>query len=159
VIPGPLPRFFTDRMLGRLTRYPRMAGYDTAEVRGASDREIVERARFEGRRLLTRDRRLAVQVPEAILLTEIEISRQVLELHRLCPGLQWKLRPLRCTLCNGSLARVADSDRDTIMAPERLRRSGEPIWRCRACGQCYWVGSHSARVASDLARWTGEGYP
>lgn len=49
-----------DAMLGRLARLLRAAGEDAAMIDAdADDRAVVARARREGRRLLTRDRRLA----------------------------------------------------------------------------------------------------
>ncbi len=149
-------RFLADEMLGRLARYLRMVGCDTADLRGATDSEVAERARLEGRRLLTRDRRRAARIDGAILLTEVEISRQVQQLHRQCPELRWTPRPARCTLCNGVLNPVALSEREALAAPERLRRSDQPIWRCPNCGHIYWIGSHLDRLAADLARWIGE---
>ncbi|MHB1434966.1 MAG: Mut7-C RNAse domain-containing protein [Thermoplasmata archaeon] len=146
-----------DEMLGRLARYLRRVGYDTAYARGATDAEIARRAATESRRLLTRDRRLAARVPGAILLTEVGIAGQVRELHRLCPDLQWELRPLRCTVCNEPIVRVVASAVDPTRLPERIRRSGQPVWNCPACQRCYWAGSHGDRLAADLGRWIGEG--
>ncbi len=143
-------------MLGRLARYLRMLGYDTAYARGSTDPEIAGRAAAESRCLLTRDRPLAARVPGAILLTEVRIFDQVKELHRLCPRLRWELRPLRCTVCNAALVRIAADAGTRPPLPERVRRSGQPIWGCSACPRVYWSGSHGARLAADLERWLGE---
>ena len=53
-------RFITDRMLGKLSTWLRILGYDTVyaadlEVKGDEDRFIVTLAEREGRILLTRD--------------------------------------------------------------------------------------------------------
>src|SRR5437764_15057315 len=54
------PSFLCDEMLGRLARYLRAAGYDTALASGgAADREVVALARREHRCLLTCDRGIA----------------------------------------------------------------------------------------------------
>src|SRR5207245_5307383 len=53
------PRFVADVMLGRLARWLRALGYDTAYVRDASDRQLLGLALREDRRLLTRDVALA----------------------------------------------------------------------------------------------------
>src|SRR5580658_184832 len=61
-------RWWADEMLGRLARYLRMVGLDTAYVPGLTDDEVVRRAGAEGRTLLTRDRQLARRVPGAFLV-------------------------------------------------------------------------------------------
>jgi uncharacterized protein with PIN domain len=52
------PRFVADAMLGRLARWLRLLGFDTAWVQDVSDGELVRRAIEEGRVILTRDRAL-----------------------------------------------------------------------------------------------------
>ena len=51
--------FIADAMLGRLARWLRMLGYDTAYEKAISDQALIERALAEGRWVLTRDRYLA----------------------------------------------------------------------------------------------------
>ena len=46
-------------MLGKLAKWLRLAGYDAAYWRDGSDDELIERARAEGRLIVTRDRQLA----------------------------------------------------------------------------------------------------
>ena len=50
--------FFADAMLGRLARWLRMLGYDTAYEKVISDGSLISRAVTEQRWLLTRDRYL-----------------------------------------------------------------------------------------------------
>ena len=52
------PRFVADAMLGRLARWLRTLGYDTACDDAIPDAELVRRAFEEGRHILTGDRRL-----------------------------------------------------------------------------------------------------
>ena len=54
-----LPPLLADAMLGRLSRWLRLLGYDTLYASSMSDHQIVARARAEGRVVLTRDRDLA----------------------------------------------------------------------------------------------------
>jgi uncharacterized protein len=51
----PSPTFFADAMLGRLARWLRMLGYDTAYEKVISDESLVARVLTEQRWLLTRD--------------------------------------------------------------------------------------------------------
>ena len=50
--------FFADVMLGKLARWLRMLGYDTAYERKIDDADVVGRVLREDRWLLTRDRHL-----------------------------------------------------------------------------------------------------
>src|SRR5689334_23241181 len=52
-------RLLCDRMLGKLARMLRMIGHDAEYVREGDPLEIAQRARDEGRVLLTRDTKLA----------------------------------------------------------------------------------------------------
>src|SRR4030066_1602382 len=54
----PPPMFFADAMLGRLARWLRMLGYDTAYEKVISDEWLIARVLEEQRWLLTRDRYL-----------------------------------------------------------------------------------------------------
>ena len=57
-VPGE-PRLIADCMLGRLARWLRILGLDTAYDRAIPDDALIRRCRQEGRALLTRDRALA----------------------------------------------------------------------------------------------------
>ena len=52
------PAFFADAMLGRLARWLRMLGYDTAYEKVISDESLIAGVLTEHRWLLTRDRYL-----------------------------------------------------------------------------------------------------
>ena len=52
------PRFLADAMLGRLARWLRLLGFDTAYAERLADGELVRRAIEEERWILTRDRSL-----------------------------------------------------------------------------------------------------
>lgn len=57
----PVLCFIADAMLGRLARWLRILGYDTAYEKMITDERLVERAVREDRWLLTRDRNLALR--------------------------------------------------------------------------------------------------
>lgn len=58
---GAPPRLLADGMLGKLAKWLRLLGYDTAYENDAPDHELARRARAEGRILLTRDRELSAR--------------------------------------------------------------------------------------------------
>ena len=142
-------------MLGRLARYLRMLGFDTAYAKGDSDDAIAARAAAEGRRLLTRDRRLAQRVPGAVLLTSPFLPEQLRQVHAAVPSDPFQVVMQRCTLCNGSLrppaevARDADPAAPSVGAPVPAR----PIYTCAVCGHRYWEGSHTEAVRTFVSQW------
>lgn len=141
-------------MLGRLARYLRFVGYDTAYVRGISDDELIRRARAEGRRIVTRDRQLSVRAPGSVLLRSPAISGQWAELRAAVSDLAAEVRFVRCTECNGELRAepgdpLGDRSSPTYAARNRCR--------CTECGHVYWEGSHTAAIRQRLARWTEAG--
>ncbi|MEM3022817.1 MAG: DUF5615 family PIN-like protein, partial [Candidatus Bathyarchaeia archaeon] len=80
-------KFITDGMLGRLSRWLRIIGYDVEYVRNAADEELLKRAEEEGRTVLTRDRSLYAMAKRrgvgAILLEEKDLFGQLARLIRL----------------------------------------------------------------------------
>jgi uncharacterized protein len=151
------PRWLVDEMLGRLTRYLRFLGYDTEYVRGLTDDQIVDRARVEQRRVVTRDRLLSGRIPGSVLLTRTDIAGQMRELKAAFPELRHDVRFDRCSVCNGGLAlvrtipaRVADSSE----LPANVREGQVPLYECAECGHFYWEGSHTASVRARMSRWS-----
>ena len=139
-----------DAMLGKLAVYLRMCGYDAAYVgdRGVDEEgAMVDRTRWEGRVLLSRDRTRVRAVPAAVLLTEREVDDQLAELRAAGFELQLADPPTRCGRCNGALEAVPPAAERPDYAPA----AGEAAcWRCPACGQHFWKGSHWDRVGAVL---------
>ncbi len=150
------PRWLVDEMLGRLARYLRFVGGDVVYLQGLADEKVRDRARAEGRVLVTRDRELARRVPHAVLLTSPLLGEQWAELRRQHPEIPTDLRFERCTLCNGALRALPPSAPDP---PDRRGRPlrhapGVPRYGCEACGHVYWEGTHTAKIRAQLAAWS-----
>jgi uncharacterized protein len=124
-------------------------------VRGADDRTIAERARAEGRILITRDRALAARVPNAILVTSPELADQLKAVQRAFPTLRTQVRFERCTECNGLLRSTAPAELTSSTLPASIQRSGVPIYRCGECSHLYWEGSHTAEIRRRMTEWLG----
>lgn len=146
-----MSRLLTDTMLGSLTTYLRMCGYDTVYALDAdleSDEEIRRYAQRESRVVLTRDRELAASTDDAVLLERRDVEAQLEEVVEAGIGLALPETPQRCSTCNGRLEPVAPEDRTPEYAPDPLSTD---VWRCRECGQHFWKGSHWDDVADTLA--------
>lgn len=144
-------RVLLDAMLGTLATYLRMCGYDAAY---ALDREVEdddrlrEIARAEGRTLLTRDRQLAADAGDSVLLASRDVSDQLRELAAAGFDLSMADRPSRCGRCNGRLDAVAATETTPGDVPNA---DEDDVWRCLDCGQYFWEGSHWDDVAETLA--------
>lgn len=153
---GREPRFFADAMLGRLARWLRVIGYDTAYDAAIGDAELVRRSAEEGRTLLTRDRKLPVEwsIGDYLLIeseTPLEQLRQVIRHF----GLEWSGRLfLRCLVCNVPLeGAAAEEVREQV--PPRVAQGRDRFARCPACRRIYWEGSHTERMRRKLERVLG----
>ena len=138
-------------MLGRLVTYLRMCGYDAVyspDEELESDDALHEFARAENRTLLTRDRELAARARDAVLLESRDIEDQLAELDAAGFELELPEEPRRCSNCNGRVEPVAPTETTPEYAPTAAETD---IWRCEACGQHFWKGSHWDDVARRLA--------
>jgi uncharacterized protein with PIN domain len=141
-----------DEMLARLARLLRAAGEDTALAPcGAGDRELLTLAASEGRRILTRDRRLAERAGGlGRWLAADSVMGQADELAHAEP-IDWRTgRYTRCLMDNAPL-RPASAD-ELAGIPESARSGGGPFRRCPVCGRVYWPGSHVRRLDERLDR-------
>jgi len=137
-----MTRFLCDAMLGKLARYLRMCGHDTAYAldQGVeADDAVRALARREDRRLVTRDAALATRTEGAIRLSARDIETQLRELSEAGVHLSLPETPTRCGRCNGGLDRIEPSVSTPDDVPDPAETS---VWRCERCGQHFWKGSH-----------------
>ena len=146
-------------MVGRLARYLRIVGCDTAYARGISDEEILSLARREERILVTRDRALSERAPGAVLLTSPRIEEQWRTVRAAHPEVPCEVSFERCTACNGRLVAYAPAPGDTASGnvPWDRVREGLQLFRCADCAHIYWEGTHTASIRSRLHRWAEVG--
>jgi len=153
----PTGPFLLDAMLGKLATYLRMCGYDAAYALDRdveADGEVLALARAEGRTLLTRDVDLAARADRSLLLTERDPTDRLRELAAAGVPLDLDDRPSRCGRCNGPVELLSDDTETPEYAPDP---SETPQWRCTACGQVFWRGSHWDRVRETLAGLAPDG--
>jgi len=146
------PKLLADGMLGRLAKWLRILGYDTAYDPQLDDHELVRRARAEGRWLLTRDQELAGRSGVRSLLVESEeLLAQIAQVKsRLGPA---KGGPFsRCPVCNAPLVEVSPQEVQGRVPPFVLR-SHSRFRRCPSCDKIYWPGSHWKRIQKRLAQF------
>jgi len=152
----PHNRFLADANLGKLARYLRMAGFDTAYIQGQSDEEIISQMLGEKRALLSRDRKLLMHkvIEYGYLPRSDDPAEQLQEVVRRF-SLADNINPFsRCPHCNGVLQSV--SKKDIIDRLEPLtKKYFDDFSQCPNCGQIYWAGSHRRRLDHRVKKVLG----
>ena len=148
--------FVADAMLGRLARWLRMLGYDTAYEQAITDQALIERALGEGRWVLTRDRYLAKRKLLRGRHTVVRSDYVVDQLRQLVQELKITLAvgsttASRCPACNGMLESITREEAapnvPRFVATQQTRFS-----RCVGCSRIYWPGTHWENFHRQLAR-------
>jgi hypothetical protein len=156
----PVPEgFFADAMLGRLARWLRVLGCDTV-YRSQRKPGDLERAAAEGRVPLTRDRKLAASVEDAVLILPDHVGDQLRLLASMFPIAarpeQWFTR---CLECNSRLEE-ASPEQAREMVPDYIFQTASATFRrCPSCGRLFWPGSHRKRMIESLRAWDIDSRP
>jgi len=152
-------KFISDRMLGRLSRWLRIFGYDTLEIRKQENEDdvLLDLAEKEDRILISRDslliRRAIRKGIRAYLVRSSEIMEQLREM-RLEFLLDLEPEMEICTLCNSIIRKIESFEMDILKTKEyvyleRLEKDTE-FWLCDNCGQVYWKGTHWKNIKESI---------
>ncbi len=143
-------KFLTDSMLGRLTRWLRLSGYDVFYSRELGDEGIMDRAVEEGRVVLTRDKKLKAEADdrgvECVLLSSNDLVGQLRQLTEEV-SIDVKSTPeyARCPLCNSIVERV-DKSEVVRKVPKTVLSEVQEFWACTSCDKIYWHGGHWKKI-------------
>ncbi len=145
------PRFVADVNVGKLAKWLRILGYDTAFKNPIDDDELVEIGIREARVVLTRDthiakRRVAVSGQVRVLVVEGDRVADQLRFVSSHLGLEGTAHLLsRCIECN---VPFRDASRDEVAGrvPPYVWRTQVRYAVCPSCGKIYWAGTHWARM-------------
>jgi uncharacterized protein with PIN domain len=142
-------KFLADTMLGRLAKWLRLLGYDTAYHPELDDAALARLARAEQRILLTRDveltRRRGLQ---CVLIESDKAAEQLAQVFR---ELRLHAREAftRCAECNVRLKPIAkDAVRDQV--PPYVWETQTRFLQCPCCHRVYWRGTHWSRITAQL---------
>lgn len=147
------PRFLADRMVGRLGKWLRILGYDTAYLPHLSPQGLLREGRRQGRILLTRDTRLLRQkdAPPFIFIRDDHFREQLKQVIQECQLTSIASLFSRCAECNEMLEAVATATiQDQV--PEYVWQTQETFHRCPECHRIYWGATHKLRVLAELRR-------
>jgi len=144
-------KLLLDGMLGRLAKWLRILGYDTAYFPDLDDNQLMRLARAEGRILLTRDRELTRRRGFEHLFVESDsLEKQIKQVVTELP-LEAEQPFSRCPVCNTLLQQVEKSSvRERV--PPFIFRTQDQFSLCPQCNRIYWRGTHWAKMRKELAR-------
>lgn len=144
-------RFILDVHLGKLARYMRMLGFNTAYSSDWDDDRIIEISLEQKRIILTRDIGILKQrrVSHGYWVRRSEPLDQVQEVLDAL-DLSSQLRPFtRCMECNGDIHAVGKDEVKPHIARDIVDRF-DAFWRCGECRKIYWQGSHYKRMQERI---------
>ena len=138
-------RLLADAMLGRLAKWLRILGYDTAYLAEADDFATMRLARAEDRLILTRDRALAKRRGVSTLLLDSDSLEEQLRQVRDAVGRPSSDTLPRCPVCNQVLIEAAP-ELVAARVPPYVRRTQRRFSLCTVCERIYWRGTHWLRM-------------
>lgn len=145
-------RFLIDGMLGSLSRWLRIIGYDSEYRRSTIDEDLIKEAQRTGRILLTKDRNLVIRSKKSGIKTQyVEGSTNEERLRFLIKtlGLDVNTTNSRCPICNGCLNKI---EKEIVIGkvPSMTFKNFNIFWLCKNCGKVYWRGSHWEKISKML---------
>jgi uncharacterized protein with PIN domain len=158
--PAPLreTRFVLDAHLGRLARYLRMLGFDSAYDRDMDDSRLIDLSLGQQRIILTRDLGILKQgrVTHGHWVRNTAPRQQLREVV-LALDLAGQLRPFtRCMECNGTIY-DADSDAVRNQVDPQIFGRFTTFRQCGDCGKIYWRGSHYESMLRRVREFSESG--
>jgi hypothetical protein len=147
------PRFLADRMLGRLARWLRILGYDTAYLPQLSPLGIMREGRRQNRLILTRDTRLLRRkdAPPLLFVHSDHFREQLLQVIDTLHLDPTRSLFSRCIECNQLLQEAArDEVREQV--PEYVWQTQAGFRRCPQCRRLYWGATHREHVLEELRK-------
>ena len=149
-------KFILDVHLGRLAKYLRLCGFDTAFSNLYADREIIDTAASEKRIILTRDKQLLKdkRVSHGYWIRSQNHNEQLKEVF-----VRFDLKDRlalfsRCIRCNTVLEEVSKGKIKARLQADTSRYFSK-FMRCPYCDRIYWEGSHYDNmkvIIDDIAR-------
>ncbi|MBN2544002.1 Mut7-C RNAse domain-containing protein [bacterium] len=144
-------KFVADVMLGRLSRWLRLLGYDVKYSPDNDDNKLLYLALTEERLLLTRDRKLAERASkQSILIGSEKLVEQLKELVNKA-GISTELRFSRCSICN-KIIKPIDKKAVIDKVPPYTYKTHDEFYYCPECERIYWKGSHKKLIRDFLEK-------
>ncbi len=140
--------FVVDTMLGKMCRWLRLLGYDTAYSTKNDDNQLLQIAETEGRVLLTSDAELhrrAQGKGMLCILLRGDVDEEIAALFSRF-SIDPKIDPAksRCSKCNGHLTEISEAEKERIRGRvfEQTYNHYDRFWLCTDCNSVFFQGGH-----------------
>ncbi len=149
-------KFAADGMLGKLTRWLRMLGYDVKYSNRADDDELIALTTKEKRILLTHDLQLYRQATakgiDAFYFEGKTSEEKLAQLaKRYSLNLRIDMTTSRCPRCNTRVKPISKKQAVKQVEPNTLTNY-DGFWKCPKCGKIYWQGAHWKGIGKTLEK-------
>jgi hypothetical protein len=144
-------KFILSRELGRLAKWLRILGFDTAYFNQDNTAGLIIQALREERLIITRNHRLAGSSRIKTFLVKTERLKD--QLSEILKGLKLDINGdmmfSRCIICNVELEHI-DKEKARSKVPEYVFDTQDNFIACPKCKRIYWSGTHWGNVAQTL---------
>ncbi len=140
-------------MLGKLSKWLRVMGYDT-HYQSFYDEETLERLTREGRIFLSRRTGIPERYSGAVRIYSDHVAEQLHELVQcgiLKPDHSRWFR--RCLVCNVPLQDTSSPLSVESVPDYILQQGGSDIRSCPVCCRLFWAGTHRENMIRQLEKW------
>ncbi|MFW9999807.1 MAG: DUF5615 family PIN-like protein [Candidatus Hermodarchaeota archaeon] len=156
-------KFLVDAMLGKLSRFLRIFGFDTIyandligyfNIDPVPDEKLIDYAKRNRRIIVTKDYVLYKHYEDkSIFLSGEGIYNYLKQLNKKL-GLNFKfnLKQARCSMCNSQLERVQNKNSIKMYVLEETYNNYTEFYQCSnlQCKKVYWQGSHIEDIEYKL---------
>ena len=146
-------RFLADAMLGKLSKWLRIIGFDTLYYREAEDDKLVKLAIKENRQILTRKTSLRNRKDIKNQLFFISENNPIKQLQEVIEHYGIKIQPHKvftlCLICNQRLKEIsAELAKDRV--PDYIANTEKMFSVCPHCKRVFWKGSHYENILKRI---------
>lgn len=141
------PKFILDIHLGKLARYLRMLGIDSAYKNNYSKKDMIKISLQEKRTILTKDSNLLKnkEITHGYWIRSKNPKEQTKEVIR-----RFDLRNnfkefTRCLVCNQILIKADKSEIEQKLPP-KVKEHHDEFYQCPGCGLIFWKGTHYIKM-------------
>ena len=156
-------KFLTDAMLGKLTRFLRIFGYDTIYasdlinlygLNPVPDEKLREFAVQSNRLVITKDLPFYDRIRENAILLEGEGVYNYLNQLKSLLNLdyEFEIQKARCSICNSKLNEVNNKNLIKEFVKDETFKNYNEFYQCEnpSCQKVFWNGPHIADIIKNL---------
>jgi uncharacterized protein len=150
-------KFLCDDNLGKLAKYLRLMGFDTAFTAIISNGELIAKMLKEDRLVITRDRRLADRIETGrIVVVDIDSPEEQLRqiMKKLAIPIIRERFFSRCLICNEVCREINANEIKDKVFPYILKTKNQ-FRQCPKCDRIFWQGSHYRHMIAKLDKIFG----